>query len=297
MCYNIYFSFYQYIYNIHPNFVQDYYLSKEVLPVFISSIGMGSILNYSILLIGLILGFLVLRWIIKTSFKTLDQITLAQKFYSFGLLGIFIIAGTLIKSGDKALSKLKTVQWTTPRIADSFGTYKKQGQINATAYQAHLFNALTEKPDVYLIFVEAYGAVATLTPECKSKYDQLINGLEQKYSDKGWNVVSNYSKAPIIGGKSWLSFSSVMAGVKMAEHSSYSAIIENEKDFPHMAEYFNQQGYYTYRMNSFKSNPKTEIKIPYQTLDEFWKFDDWIKFKDIPYSGYEYDIFGGIPDQ
>ena len=299
LVYNIYFFFYFFVYSIHPNFIQDFYLTKEVLPVFISSIGMASILNYIIAAVILFVGLAAFYFLMRYTLLLFEKLDPTIKKYIFGPLLIYVLMSLVIHPGE-ALSRLKTSQWTVPRIIESFAFSKDNLQNKLKGkekYSAHLRNNLIEKPDLYFIFVESYGTVASLTKENINRYDSLLLELDESFAKAQWNIASNYSIAPIIGGKSWLSFSTVMAGVKMYEHTGYNEIIQNQKKFPHLINYLNGQSYETYRMNTFKANEKTEMKIPYEVLDEFWDFDHWIKFKDIPYSGYEYDIFGGIPDQ
>ena len=260
---------------------------------------MASILNYLIAFLVLLIGGTLYYFIIKKSLSAFKLLNGFQQKLIAGCFLLFVIIGSFIRP-NQGLDRLKTSQWTIPRIKKSFA-FSKDGLQNKLLgkenYTAHLKNNLVKKPDVYFIFVESYGTVASLTKETSARYDSLIFSLEKDFEAENWNIVSNYSRAPIIGGKSWLSFSTVMAGLKMYEHTGYNNIIQNQKQYPHIVEYFNQQGYETYRMNTFKANANTEMKIPYEVLDEFWKFDHWVKFKDIPYQGYEYDIFGGIPDQ
>ena len=63
-----------------------------------------------------------------------------------------------------------------------------------------------------------------------------------------------------------------------------------------MVDFFNQNDYETYRVSTMrigKIDTLNMITIP----NEFWNFDQRYFFPDIPYKGYQYDYYGGIPDQ
>ena len=299
--YNLYYFFYFFVYNAHPYFDQDYYLAKEVAPIFLSSIGIGNALNYFLfvlLALGCLVAFYFLCRFIIQSFLSLNVKKRWKSLVPF--LGLILFSFFFSSKTNEDISRLKTVQWTTPRIIKSL--FSNQEKINQKLsgqykYEAQLANPLQEKPNVYFIFLEAYGSVVSLGRELGPRYDSLLSTLEPVIQEKGWHCSSNYSISPVIGGRSWLSFSSVMAGIELRDHVIYNDLIHNYKTYPHLIEYFNRQGYESSRMNTFKGNEKTEILISYEALDSFWKFDNRYGFKDFPYKGYDYDVFGGIPDQ
>ena len=167
---------------------------------------------------------------------------------------------------------------------------------NEAVYRSFLSKSLAQKPDIYFLFIESYGTVATLSPELESTYKNLITSLQKPLNDEGWHMASTYSIAPIKGGRSWLSFSSTLSGIKIENQLQYNNMIELNKNFPHLVRYLNYQGYQTYRMSTM-SNTNTDSLIPLNKNNQFWGFDDLIMYNDIPYKGYQYDYLGGLPDQ
>jgi len=165
-------------------------------------------------------------------------------------------------------------------------------------YDFYKQKKLVQKPDVYLLFVESYGGVASLADYCEAPYDSLTTLLTQELDSAGWSMASNYSKSTVIGGRSWLAMTTAMIGARIEDQLQYSELIKNQQTYPHMVDFFNQQGYETYRVSTMRIRKSdmdslTMIEIP----NRFWKFDHRYLFPDIPYKGYKYDLYGGIPDQ
>ncbi len=298
--YNIYYEFYQKFYGETPYFINDFALVKEVLPIFLRELSFGYATNFILPFIGFILLTVFIIFLIKLLVKSFQQIKrLKSTKWIFTGLALFILISTFKYWNNPYNPHWPTVQWMAPRILNSMqlkNADKLKTIENEQAYRKNLKLTLTEKPDVFFIFIESYGTVATLSPELDSTYKILSSELSQSLKNEGWHMASAYSISPIKGGRSWLAFTSTLSGVKIENQVQYNDMINVNYDFPHVVRYFNNQGYQTYRMSTM-SNVNTDSLIPENKINRFWGFDDWIMYNDIPYEGYKYDYLGGLPDQ
>ena len=87
-----------------------------------------------------------------------------------------------------------------------------------------------------------------------------------------------------------------MIGARIEDQIQYNGLLEEHQGFPHMVAYFNQQGYETIRASTMSSKNIDTLKM-LTIPNQFWGFDQRKLFSDIPYQGYRYDYYGGIPDQ
>ncbi|MBK7474650.1 MAG: hypothetical protein IPI11_00995 [Haliscomenobacter sp.] len=73
----------------------------------------------------------------------------------------------------------------------------------------------------------------------------------------------------MMGGRSWLSFTSGLTGVSIDNQRSYNALLESRFRFPHMVQFFNTQGYHTTWLSTMKSNDATIQLIPEDSINAF----------------------------
>ena len=306
--YNIYFEGYQGLYSVHPIFANDWILVKEILPTFFNELSIGK-QNY---LFGLIGFFLVSILLFIGAYQLLKQFITLKQQSLFWIISICIIAfwGMSLQNYNKkkiineeniiSTSNISTfTNWTYPKIQASSAPRKKNPLDHLKKrwlYDLYKSKPLKEKPNVYLLFIESYGAVATLSEECSKKFQHLATNLEAQLAAADWHISSNYSKSPVIGGRSWLAMTTALVGAQIEDQIQYNGLIQRHRQFPHMIDFFNNQGYETVRVSTMSSkdiDTMSMITIP----NLFWKFDQRLLFSDIPYTGFRYDYYGGIPDQ
>ena len=156
---------------------------------------------------------------------------------------------------------------------------------------------LSEKPDLYLIFIESYGKILYQREEFRKTYLHCLDSCALTLTQHGWNAVSNFSVSPVSGGKSWISYTSVMFGYNIRNQGTYNALLKD----PQMSGYDNifqvlrHKGYVTFRLNAMPQNPK--IKIPWEIYSRFYSVDKWIHFTDMNYKGRLYGFGPSPPDQ
>ena len=298
--YNIYYEFYQKFYGEAPYFLNDFVLLKEVMPIFLREVSFGYATSFILPILSFLIASGLIVFFIKSIISSFEKVKhLKSTKWIFGIFAIFIVISTVKYWDNPYNPHWLTVQWMTPRIIKSAhlkNADKLKKIENEKAYRDNLQSALIEKPDIYFIFIESYGTVATLAPELDSAYNVLSSELLQSLNNDGWHMASTYSISPIKGGRSWLAFSSTLSGVKIENQVQYNDMINVNYNFPHLPRYLNTQGYQTYRMSTM-SNVNTDSLIPENRINRFWGFDDWIMYNDIPYKGFKYDYLGGLPDQ
>lgn len=319
--YTIYYEGYKGLYSVHPTFQNDWVIVKEVMPTFLKEISVkgSTYLNSVLLFLGISLViFLLVKW--------LQQLFLKNKWkVAFWLLGILFLGGFLIQknrmlvsvelSSDKITladspsdsvlverdsNYFSNLEWIYPKIKTSATVYREEDHFAnykmRWVYDFYKNKKLVNKPNIYLLFVESYGAVASLSDYCTAPYDSLTKILDEQLVEAGWAVASNYSKSTVIGGRSWLAMTTAMIGAEVEDQIQYSGLLKDYQGYPHLIDFLNGQGYETFRMSSMRISridTLTMITIP----NQFWQFDYRYLFPDIPYRGHQYDLYGGIPDQ
>ena len=288
------------LYGEAPNILNDLVLIQEVLPLFLRELGLFN----GFIWVALALGFLVfltllyrlVTWSIRELARFSERILMIN--LSFIVLTLFFLQigiSYVFRSEDHP--NWKTLRWVTPRLIQSL---HHQDTLNleekANYFDLKKDQDLVNKPNIYLLFLESYGSVIQLLEEEGPLYIDLMDSLENELKSDGWNIASDYSIPPVIGGRSWLSFTSAMTGVDVRNHIYFNEFLTNHYDFPHLVRFLKHHDYYTYRMKTM-SNQKQSTQLSYALADRFYAFDQWIKFDDIPYQGFRYDKLGGVPDQ
>ena len=311
------------MYSVHPIFENDWVIIKEVLPTFLREISVKG----STYLIGFI-GFLIISMLLFSSIIWLqNSIIDFRKMPSFWLSGLALMLlgfiGLPVKMEIKQERNLENssedreatitvdsladssaanwMYWVYPDIQTS-ATLDREDHLKHLGkrwiYDFYKQKELVQKPNVFLLFVESYGGVATLSDYCEAPYQALTTQLTHELDSAGWFTASNYSKSTVIGGRSWLAMTTAMIGARIEDQIQYSELINNRPSYPHMVDFFNQQGYETFRVSTMRIRRSDMDTLNMITIpNRFWKFDHRYFFPDIPYKGYEYDLYGGIPDQ
>ncbi len=297
--YNIYFEFNQKFYGIIPAFRNDYILLSEVLPIFINSLKSSAVWSYIIsVLILFLLGCLFI-YLLKILLRFFEK-TQAQKWtqISFAGLWLFTLVYTSVSSYKLENQNLLASNWMTHHILKSVSLdgADKYKEIQNSPYEVFLEQDIAEKPNIYLLFIESYGTVATESDDLRTDYRKQMTEIQGRLENKGFSMASTYSISPIKGGRSWLAFTSFMSGIKVENQVQFNDLIQRNFNYPHLVRYFNQQGYQTYRLSSI-SNVNADSLIPYARTNRYWGFDEWWTYQDFEYEGFQYDVLGGIPDQ
>lgn len=302
LLFQIYYAVMHWIYGETPSFTNEFILIREVLPVYLAGNGIPNVLVWS----GLFVFLAILLWLANVMARRGVQTGTVLLHFTEGrivlaLIPVFIaISSYRYAKADPHDLRLNS-QWVYPRIQDAFhvSTEDPLGRLEerSAVYQTWMKDKVQDLPNIYLIFIESYGAVAHLSSYVQEPFQATLKQLEDSLRADGWNSRSAYSLAPIKGGRSWLSFTSALLGVKIRNQVDYNRLYHLTFQYPHLIRYLNELGYTTHRINTMQTNEQTDALIPYESVAAFHEFDDWVLFPDIPYQGYRYNSIGGIPDQ
>lgn len=97
--------------------------------------------------------------------------------------------------------------------------------------------------DVYLVFVESYGAVTFDRPEFRAALAPARAGLQADVRHAGRHVVSAFVDSPTFGGSSWLAHVTLMTGVEARDEDTNVALMAQERDT--LVTTFARRGYRT----------------------------------------------------
>ena len=90
--------------------------------------------------------------------------------------------------------------------------------------------SLVSGADVFLIFIEAYGAVSYERPEFAARLAADRAQLEAAIHETNRNVVSAYVESPTFGGSSWLAHISLLSGVEVRDHDTNALLMTEQRD-------------------------------------------------------------------
>jgi len=157
------------------------------------------------------------------------------------VLGAMAAATVVLWLGQQAgvLPDTKDKSWVTPTVVQS---YWRQGRILVTqlatrrsavvesqlATQSDLQQV--EGADVYLLFVESYGAVTYDRPSVASVVEKGRAEFEEAVKQSGRQVVSAFVESPTFAGSSWLAHVTLMSGVETRDEDTNSVLMSQQRD-------------------------------------------------------------------
>jgi hypothetical protein len=100
--------------------------------------------------------------------------------------------------------------------------------------------------DVFLFFVESYGAVTFDNPQFDSRLQQPRALLDRAVRDTGRNVVSAFVESPTFGGSSWFAHITFLSGIRVADPDTNALLMTEHR--PTVVTNFAQRGYRTLAM-------------------------------------------------
>jgi hypothetical protein len=146
--------------------------------------------------------------------------------------------------------------------------------------------ALVRDIDVFLIFIESYGAIAFERPDMAPQLAVRRADLDAAIRGTGRDVVSAYVESPTFGGSSWLAHLSLMSGVEVREPDTNARLMTEKRE--------------TMVTNFRRAGHRAVALMPglRQVWPEggFYGFDDIYGATRLDYWGPEFGWFA-IPDQ
>lgn len=95
--------------------------------------------------------------------------------------------------------------------------------------------------DVFVIFLESYGAVAHKDANLSRAVTLRLRHMEKKLGADGWKMASAFLTSPTFGGASWLAHSSFLSGLTVSQNQDYQLLLSTRR--PTMVDVFRQAGY------------------------------------------------------
>jgi hypothetical protein len=146
--------------------------------------------------------------------------------------------------------------------------------------------ALLRGADVFLVFIEAYGAVTYEKPDIAPPLAASRAGLEAAIRATNRDVVSAFVESPTFGGSSWLAHLSLMSGVEVRDQETNARLMTQKRET--MVTTFARRGYRTVALM-----PGLRQRWP---EGDFYGFDDIYGATRLDYRGPEFGWFA-VPDQ
>ena len=146
--------------------------------------------------------------------------------------------------------------------------------------------SLVKGADVFLIFIESYGAVSWDRPAFAASLADSRRQFDSAIHATGRDVVSAFVESPTFGGSSWLAHLSLMSGVEVRDPETNALLMTKPRDT--MVAAFKRRGFRTVALM-----PGLKQQWPEGV---FYKFDDIYNADRLKYRGPEFGWFK-IPDQ
>jgi len=140
--------------------------------------------------------------------------------------------------------------------------------------------------DVFVIFIESYGAISYERPEIARPLQPAIAAFGSAIRDTQRDVVSAYVESPTFGGSSWLAHISLLSGIEVRDPDTNAKLMTAHRDT--IVRAFSRGGFRTVAlMPGLRQNWPEGV---------FYGFDEIYGADRLAYGGPEFGWFA-IPDQ
>lgn len=140
--------------------------------------------------------------------------------------------------------------------------------------------------DVFLIFLESYGAAVFDTPSLNRRVAAERDELTESIEASGRHAVSAFVESPTFGGGSWLAHSTLMTGLPIDDNGRYNLLLTQDR--ASLPKRFASAGYRTIALMPGLKNAWPE--------GSFYHFAKVYAMRDLDYRGPEFGWWR-IPDQ
>lgn len=197
-----------------------------------------------------------------------------------------------VRGGEAVVQLRSVIPWRN--LQESLARRERAGADARASvepgYRALVEQRLARRPNVYLLMVEAYGARLAMDPSMAAPYVELLRRVAARLAARGLASRSSWSAAPIFGGRSWLSISTVQTGLKIDYGGLYEQVTARAGTLPSWTRFFAANGYRTLALQ-----PGNRLRTGARAEDPFRR-DVIIEAPDLAYTGTEFD-WGRVPDQ
>jgi len=234
-----------------------------------------------------------LRWALQRIVTAVGDSTERRALIGFAVATIVLFAversGRLVVRATDGELHLMTPTPVT-------GTYLRQARLVTAALSGS--KSLADSPpmdsdfaqlrnaDVFLIFIESYGAVSYDQPQFASKLTASRARLDAAIRETHRSVASAYVESPTFGGGSWLAHLSLLSGIEVRDQDTNALLMTQRRDT--LARSFSRRGFRTVALM-----PGLRQSWP---EGRFYGFDEIYGAEQLAYRGPEFGWFA-IPDQ
>ncbi len=290
------------VYLADPIFYSQYFLARDGIPFLFSHI-QAALWIYLVA----IAGIAVLLAAIILLLNLLLESASSPQFHRLSRIAIVVLAGLCV-----AATLIYQIYTARPEMVVSSMGFKLQRNIAAslklhedvanfdgqTVSQAYDYAGyqLEQKPDIYLIFVESYGSVLYKRPDFRLVYTSLLTELEDQLHDNGWYATSALSVSPTWGGGSWLSYTSLLSGLRIDSQPQYLSLFNKYQvdAYPNLGRYLQSQGYYYAWVSAISEQWEERTWANYV---RFLGMDRMLRYRELDYHGQHYGWGPAPPDQ
>lgn len=163
-----------------------------------------------------------------------------------------------------------------------------------SAYATYDTLTLDQRPPIYLIMIESYGAALDTHPALRGPYRDLIQRTDSVFAVDGWHRATARCDIPVRGGRSWLSIASLFTGVRVQRQLLYNQFqntaLRADSEIPHLIRFLNRQNYRTLALQPYT------FERPGLPVRNLYDFDETIYRNDLNYQGPSYGL-ADAPDQ
>ncbi len=251
-------------------------------------------------LLGVIVAIVLVVWLaralLRVSVTGIRALPVRSQLIGAGVLTLVIGLGSALDNSRKTPRRERLVHWTTPALstnaAASVRMYRAlQRGLTDSPYAAYPKQVpLRRKPDIHLLLVESYGRLLITDPEAGPAWREQVGGLEGRLRDKGWDMVSAFSRAPISGGRSWLAEGTLLTGIYVRFEAVFQHLVADISQTPNLVAYLDTQGYETVLLA-----PKAKPRPGVEAVNRY-NYDQQVEALDLEYTGPRFG-WGIIPDQ
>jgi hypothetical protein len=146
--------------------------------------------------------------------------------------------------------------------------------------------ATVRNTDVFLVFIESYGAVAYDRPEFNARLTASRTRLAEAIAETNRDAVSAFVESPTFGGSSWFAHISLLSGIEVRDPDTDVLLMTQQRDT--LAKAFARSGHRTIGWMPGLKQPWPE--------GSFYGFDAIYGAKRVAYTGPEFGWFA-VPDE
>jgi hypothetical protein len=193
-----------------------------------------------------VLIYIVLRWAIRCVAEIMDHPQPRRALTLLACLAVLLFAGQRLSGHVSGV-----VSFSTPVTE----TYARQARLLTSELTGRAAKRLGPSPsfdsdlahvrgaDVFLFFLESYGAVSYDRPEFAAQLAPVRAQFDADIHATGRDVVSAYVESPTFGGNSWLAHISFLTGIEVRDEDANVLLMAQKRET--LATAFAQHGYRT----------------------------------------------------